>query len=57
MRRPGIVALHAVTSTNALHFAYQTSSNSETRQLLLLQNAAFLPHVSRQSVGRGSRAD
>ena len=43
MRRPGIVALHAVTSTNALHFAYQTSSNSETRHLLLLQNAAFLP--------------
>jgi hypothetical protein len=42
MRQPGIVALHAVTSTNALHFAYQTSSSDETRKLLLLQNAAFL---------------
>jgi len=43
MRQPGIVALHAVTSTNALHFAYQTSASEETRKLLLLQTAAFLP--------------
>jgi hypothetical protein len=42
MRRPGIVSLHAVTSANALHFAYQTSSSDETRKLLLLQTAAFL---------------
>jgi hypothetical protein len=41
-RRPGLVSLHALTSTNALHFAYQTSANDETRRLLLLQNAAFL---------------
>jgi hypothetical protein len=43
MRRPGILSLHAVTSTNALYFAFRTSSNDETRRLLLLQNAAFLP--------------
>jgi hypothetical protein len=43
MRQPGIVALHAVTSTNALHYAYRASGNDETRRLLLLQNAAFLP--------------
>jgi hypothetical protein len=43
MRQPGIVALHAVTTTNALSFAYQTSGNDETRRLLLLQNAAFVP--------------
>jgi hypothetical protein len=43
MREPGLVALHAVTSTNALHFAYQTCENDETRKMLLLQNAAFLP--------------
>ena len=43
MRQSGIVALHAVTSTNALHFAYGTTANDETRRLLLLQNAAFLP--------------
>jgi hypothetical protein len=42
MRQPGLVALHAVTSTNALHFAYKTSASDETRKLLLLQNAAFL---------------
>lgn len=42
MRQPGLVALHAVTSTNALHFAYQTSASDETRKLLLLQTAAFL---------------
>jgi hypothetical protein len=43
VRRPGILSLHAVTSTNALHFAFQTSANDETRRLLMLQNAAFLP--------------
>ena len=43
MREPGLVALHAVTSTNALHFAYQTCESDETRKMLLLQNAAFLP--------------
>ena len=26
MRRPGILSLHALTCTNALHFAFQTSS-------------------------------
>ncbi len=43
MRRPGIMSLHALTSTNALHYAWQRSGNDETRRLLLLQNAAFLP--------------
>jgi hypothetical protein len=42
LRQPGIVALHAVTSTNALHYAYQASGDDRTRRLLLLQNAAFL---------------
>jgi len=43
LRQPGIVALHAVTTTNALHYAYQTSGHDRTRKWLLLQNAAFLP--------------
>jgi len=43
IRRPGIISLHAVTTTNALHYAYQTSGKDETRRILLLQNAAFLP--------------
>jgi hypothetical protein len=50
-RQPGIVAIHAVTSTNALHFAFRTSANDQTRRLLLLQNAAFLP-LFRQSMSR-----
>jgi hypothetical protein len=43
MRQPGIVALHAVTTTNALSFAYRTTGNDRTRKLLMLQNAAFIP--------------
>ena len=43
MRRPGILSLHALTCSNALHFAWATCASDETRRLLLLQNAAFLP--------------
>ena len=43
MQDPGIRTLHAVTTTNALHFAFKTSGNDESRRLLVLQNAAFLP--------------
>ncbi|MGH9847268.1 MAG: twin-arginine translocation signal domain-containing protein [Blastocatellia bacterium] len=58
MRQPGIVALHAVTSTNALHFARQTSASDETRKLLLLQTAAFLPLFrGDRAGGKGVRID
>jgi len=43
MRKPGIATLHAVTTTNALHYAFQHTANDETRRFLLLQNAAFIP--------------
>src|SRR6185295_4976534 len=43
MRKPGIITLHAVTTTNALHYAFQNTTNDETRRFLLLQNAAFIP--------------
>jgi hypothetical protein len=42
MRQPGIVALHSLTSTNALHFAFTHGGNDDTRKMVLLQNAAFL---------------
>lgn len=42
VRQPGIVALHAVTSSNAFHYAFDASQSDETRRLLLLQNAAFI---------------
>jgi hypothetical protein len=53
VRQPGIVALHALTSTNALHYAFQASGDAGTRQLLLLQNAAFLPLFREAMRGRG----
>jgi hypothetical protein len=43
MQAPGIVSLHAMTFTNAVHYAWQRVQSDETRRLLLLQNAAFLP--------------
>jgi hypothetical protein len=42
-RAPGILALHATTFTNAVHYAWQRCRDDRTRRLLLLQNAAFLP--------------
>jgi hypothetical protein len=57
VRQPGIVALHAVTSTNALRFAFETAADDETRRLLLLQNAAFLPLFREAMKRRGKVAD
>ena len=51
MQAPGILSLHAMTFTNAIHYAWHRAENDETRRLLLLQNAAFLP------LFRGNRAD
>ncbi len=42
MRQPGIVALHSLTSLNALHFNYEHAGDDETRKLQLLQGAAFV---------------
>jgi hypothetical protein len=52
-RQPGIVALHAVTSSNALRYAYDTSGQDETRRMMLLQNVAFLPLFRRAMERRG----
>jgi hypothetical protein len=53
LRQPGLVSLHAVTTTNALHFAFKASGNDHNRRLLLLQNAAFLPLFRSAMEGRG----
>jgi hypothetical protein len=37
MRQPGIVGLHAVTSVNALHYAFQATTVEATRLNMLLQ--------------------
>jgi hypothetical protein len=57
MRQPGIVGLHTVTTANALHYAYQTSENDETRQLLMLQAAAFLALFRANMAQRGNLRD
>lgn len=43
MRKPGIVALHAVTTANALRYAYDASGDPHTRLMMLFQAASFLP--------------
>ena len=50
MRSPGIVTLHAVTTSNAMRYAYEATADDRTRQMLLLQAASFLP------LFRGARA-
>lgn len=57
VRQPGIVALHAVTTTNALHYAYRCTRDERTRRLLLLQNASFLPLFRGAMHGRGAVRD
>jgi hypothetical protein len=52
MRRPGIPSLHSVTTANAMHFAYETSGDDETRRFLLLQAAAFVPLFRGEVAGR-----
>ncbi len=56
-RQPGIVALHAVTTTNALAWAFDNSRDDLARRLLLLQGLAFLPHFREAMGGRGPVAD
>jgi len=43
MRNPGIIAVHAVTSANALHFIHGASGDDRTRRLALLQAAGWQP--------------
>ena len=55
MRQPGIVALHAQTSANALHYAYETSSNDETRKMAMLQAVSFIPLFRQAMINRGGK--
>ncbi|MBC7853073.1 MAG: hypothetical protein IAF94_06530, partial [Pirellulaceae bacterium] len=57
MRQPAIVGLHTVTTSNALRYAYETSGSDETRRLLLLQNAAFIPMFRKAMESRGKVGD
>ncbi len=57
MKQPGIVALHAVTTSNALRYAFEAAGDDEARRIALLQNAAFLPMFRQSMGGRGNVAD
>ncbi|MCA9151216.1 MAG: hypothetical protein KDA92_18020 [Planctomycetales bacterium] len=48
----GVVPLHAVTTANALRFAFLQSGREDTRRMLLLQAAAFMP-MFREASRRG----
>ncbi len=56
LRRPGILALHANTMTNALHYGFRASRDRQTRVLLILQAAALLVSF-RRLIERGSSRD
>ena len=43
MHSPGILALHATTATNALHYIYTASGDDTTRRLALLQAVGWQP--------------
>ena len=57
MRQPGIASLHALTFTNATHYAFQRARDEDTRRILLLQNAAFLPLFRGRSEDKGLHVD
>lgn len=57
MRQPGIVGIHCLTTTNALHYAYETTASDDTRRMMMLQNAAFLPMFREAMQRRGTIAD
>ena len=50
LRKPGIIALHAMTSANALHYIYGASGDDTTRKLALLQAAAWVA-MFRDAIG------
>lgn len=57
MRQPAIVGIHVVTTSNAVHFAFQSTGDDETRRLLLLQNAAYVPMFRKAMESRGKLAE
>lgn len=57
MRQPGIVPLHAVTTTNAIQYLTANVGDERLRKWLLLQNVSFLSHFVEAAAGRGKLAD
>jgi len=57
MRQPQIVPLHAMTTTNAMHYLFHRCGDDTLRRWLLLQNASFLGHFREAADSRGKLAD
>lgn len=57
MRQPGIVPLHAVTTTNALNYLMASVADESLRKWLLLQNVSFLAHFAAAAKARGKLND
>ncbi|MDZ4852713.1 MAG: hypothetical protein SGI77_25770 [Pirellulaceae bacterium] len=51
-RQPAIVPLHAVTTSNALHYLFHSVSDDSLRRWLLLQNASFVAHFREAAKSR-----
>jgi hypothetical protein len=57
MRQPGIVALHASTTSNAMRYAFENTAVDVDRRFLLLQNASFVTLFRDAMKSRGEVAD
>jgi hypothetical protein len=57
MRQPGIVPLHAVTSTNAIRYLSANVGDDQLRKWLMLQNISFLGHFAEAARSRGKLAE
>jgi hypothetical protein len=57
MQSPGILSLHASTFSNAVHYLWNQVADDQTRRLLLLQHAAFLPLFRGSAKDKGIRID
>lgn len=53
MRAPGIIALHSVTTANALHYIFDATALEETRRLAMLQAASFIALFAKTVERRG----
>lgn len=56
-QQPGIVSLHSLTTANALKFAFDATGDDQTRRMMILQNAAYLPAFREAAKRRGALGD
>lgn len=54
MRQPGIIALHGLTTANAMHYLWQNAGDKDVRKQLLLQACSFNPMFRASAEGRGA---